>query len=151
MNKQKQKDLRKGLKMEDTLKPVFENKFGLLNKTHHYHSFDFENDNVLIELKTRNVNWKQYDSLIFSMKKIEYLRKNNITKDAYIFWKLNNGLYYWKYNEEELQVMIGGRNDRGKDEYESCVYIKNEYIKNYNDLPFLQFQYDEKSKHIDEK
>ena len=93
MNKQKQKDLKQGLEMEDILKPVFENKFGELNKTHHYHSFDFENDNVLIELKTRNINWGQYDSLMFSKKKIDYLRNNNITKDAYFFFKLKDGLF----------------------------------------------------------
>ena len=151
MNKVKRADMKKGLAMEDTLKPLFETKFGFLNKTKHYHSFDFENNDVLIELKTRNVNWLRYESLMFSMKKIKYLRNNNITKDAYIFWKLNDGLYYWKYNEEELEVMIGGRNDRGLNEYEECVYIKNEYIKNYNDLPFLPFQYDESSKHKDEQ
>lgn len=151
MNSQKRKDMKMGLTMEDTLKPVFESKFGKLNKTHHYHSFDFENENVLIELKTRNVLWKQYDSLMFSKKKIDYLEKNNITKDAYIFWKLKDGLYYWKYNKEELNIMIGGRNDRGKNEYETCIFIKNEYIKNYNDLPFQPFKYDESSKHKDEK
>ena len=143
MNKIKQEDLKKGLQMEDTLKPIFETKFGLLNKTHHYHSFDFENDDVLIELKTRNVNWKQYESLMFSNKKLKYLIKNNIKKDVYFFWKLNNGLYYWKYNKDELDIMIGGRNDRGKNEYEECVYIMNKYIKNYNDLPFLPFEFDE--------
>lgn len=151
MNTQKQKDLKQGLEMEDILKPVFENKFGKLNKTHHYHSFDFENDNALIELKTRNINWGQYDSLMFSKKKIDYLRNNNITKDAYFFFKLKDGLFYWKYNEEELYINIGGRNDRGKNEYYDCVYIKNEYIKNYNDLQFVPFKYDEKSKHKDEK
>ena len=56
-----------------------------------------------------------------------------------------------KYNEEELEVMIGGRNDRGISEYEECVYIKNEYINNYNDLAFIPFQYDESSKHKDEQ
>ena len=79
-NEVKKADMKKGLEMENTLKPLFETKFGFLNKTHHYHSFDFENENVLIELKTRNVDWLRYDSLMFSMKKIEYLRKNNITK-----------------------------------------------------------------------
>tara|TARA_R110000787_G_scaffold259993_1_gene365271 strand:- start:119 stop:574 length:456 start_codon:yes stop_codon:yes gene_type:complete len=151
MNKVKRADMKKGLAMEDTLKPLFETKFGFLNKTKHYHSFDFENNDVLIELKTRNVNWLRYESLMFSMKKIKYLRNNNITKDAYFFWKLNDGLYYWKYNEEELEVMIGGRNDRGISEYEECVYIKNEYINNYNDLAFIPFQYDESSKHKDEQ
>ena len=71
-NEVKKADMKKGLEMENTLKPLFETKFGFLNKTHHYHSF------------------------------------------------------------------------------EKCVYIKNEYIKNYNDLPFLPFQYDESSKHDDE-
>tara|TARA_R110000868_G_scaffold301346_1_gene561799 strand:+ start:78 stop:533 length:456 start_codon:yes stop_codon:yes gene_type:complete len=150
MNKKKIEDLNIGLKMEEILHPLFENKFGKLNKTRHYHSFDYENDNVLIELKTRNVKWKQYPSLMFSKKKIDYLVNNKIKKDAYFFFKLTDGIFYWKYNEDEMLLAIGGRNDRGQNEYSECVFIKNEFIKNYNDLEFQKYEYDENSKHKDE-
>ena len=151
MNAQKQADLKMGLQMEDVLKPVFESKFGELNKTHQYHSFDYENENVFIELKTRNAKWKQYPSLMFSTKKIDYIKNNNITKDVYFFWKLTDGLYYWKYDEDEYEIHRGGRNDRGRNEYTNVVYIQNEYIKNYNELPFQNYQYDESAKHNDEQ
>ena len=41
---QKWKDLNQCLTMEDALLPVFENKFGKLNKTSKYDVFDFIND-----------------------------------------------------------------------------------------------------------
>ena len=47
-----------------------------------------------------------------------------------------DGLYYWKFNKDEYTINIGGRNDRGKNEYQDVVYINNEFIKNYNDLSF---------------
>lgn len=140
MNAIKKQDLRNGLKMEEILKPVFENKFGLLNYTPHFDNFDYENDNVLIELKTRKCAWLQYPSLMFSTAKIKKAIKlnedPNFNKEIYFFWKLSDGLFYWKYNHEEYEINIGGRDDRGKNEYQNVVYIKNEFIKNYNDLSF---------------
>lgn len=129
----KYKDLHKGLKMEDALKPVLEQKFGDLNKTKQYDSFDFINDKYILELKTRNANWGQYPSLMFNESKLN--KAKLITdKDVYFFWKLKDGLYYWKYKEGEYNINMGGRTDRGKCEINSCAFINNEYIKNYNDL-----------------
>ena len=50
---QKYKDMNLGLTMEDALKPVLENKFGELNKTHHWHSFDFENNLISCQLRLK--------------------------------------------------------------------------------------------------
>ncbi len=123
--------IKMGLDMEEVLHPVFESKFGKLNKTSKFHNFDFENENVLVELKTRNVVWGQYPSLMFNQAKIDYLNENNITKDAYFFWKLKDRLVYWKFNAEEYRP-----NDCG-----GCVYIENQYIKNYNDLEFQKWEF----------
>ena len=49
-----QEKIKMGLDMEAILHPVFESKFGKLNQTSQYHNFDYENDNVLVELKNRN-------------------------------------------------------------------------------------------------
>jgi hypothetical protein len=140
MNNIKRHDIANGLKMEEILKPIFENKFGQLEYTSHYDNFDYSNDNVLIELKNRNAKWKQYPSLMFSTAKLKKAQKLNKDKDfnkeIYFFWKLKDGLFYWKYDEAEYEINIGGRNDRGCDEYQEVVFIKNEYIKNYNDLSF---------------
>jgi hypothetical protein len=129
----KYKDLHKGLKMEDALKPILENKFGELNKTKQYDSFDFINDNYVLELKTRNANWGQYPSLMFNESKLNKAKEIK-DKDVYFFWKLKDGLYYWKYKEGEYNINMGGRTDRGKCEINRCAFINNEYIKNYNDL-----------------
>ena len=128
-----------GTRMERILKPVFENKFGTLNLTDKYNNFDYFNNNVLIELKTRNINWGQYDSLIFSTAKlnkaIELTNDKDFKKEIYFFWKLKDGLFYWKFNKNETDVHVGGTlNASGQ--YQDVVYIKNEYIKNYNDLSF---------------
>ena len=117
------KQLHQGLKMEAALKPVIENKFGNLNKTAHFDSFDFVNDDYMIELKTRNIKWLQYPSLMFNITKIE--KAKTITdKDVYFLWKLQDGLFYWKYKEGEYEI-----NNNTK-----CCYVKNEFIKNYNEL-----------------
>tara|TARA_R110001606_G_scaffold367242_1_gene522687 strand:+ start:99 stop:494 length:396 start_codon:yes stop_codon:yes gene_type:complete len=126
-----QEKIKMGLDMEAILHPVFESKFGKLNQTSQYHNFDYENDNVLVELKTRNVVWKQYPSLMFNQAKIDYLTENNITKDAYFFWKLKDSLVFWKFNKDEYRP-----NDCG-----GCVYIENQYIKNYNDLEFQKWEF----------
>jgi len=139
MNK-KQLDISHGLKMEEILKPIFENKFGSLNYTRHFDNFDYENDNVMIELKTRNCKWGQYPSLIFSTAKIDKAVKlsqdPNFKKEIYFFWKLNDGLFYWKYDPDEWAINSGGRNDRGINEWQDVVHIDNQFIKNYNDLEF---------------
>lgn len=136
---QKYKDMNLGLNMEDALKPVLENKFGELKKTHHYHSFDFENDKYLIELKTRRIKFGQYPTLIFSEKKLikaRKIKKENPNIKIFFFWKCNDGLFYWEYSEEgdEYFIASGGRRDRGSDEIENVVNVKIDYIKNFNDL-----------------
>tara|TARA_R100000951_G_C2637077_1_gene179647 strand:- start:239 stop:664 length:426 start_codon:yes stop_codon:yes gene_type:complete len=129
----KWKDLNQGLKMEDALLPIFENKFGKLIKTKQYHVFDYINDKYILELKTRNIKFGQYQSLMFGKNKLDKAKETK-DKDFYIFWKLQDGLYYWKYKEGEYKVAKGGRKDRGKDEINDLCFIDNEYIKNYNDL-----------------
>jgi hypothetical protein len=131
---QQWKDLNQGFEMEDALHPVFENKFGKLNKTEKYDVFDFKNDKYIIELKTRNIKFGQYPSLMFGKNKLEEAQKIN-DKEIYFFFKLEDGLYYWKYNENgEYFIRDGGRKDRGKDEIKKYVYVKNKYLKNFNDL-----------------
>ena len=138
LNDKQKADMKMGLNMEEALKPVFENKFGTLSYTKHFDNFDYENDKYLIELKTRKARWGQYPSLMFSTAKIRkaelLFSDETFTKDIYFFWKLTDGLYYWKYQVGEYEVAIGGRNDRGMNEYQNVVYIMNQYIKNYNDL-----------------
>ena len=53
----------------------------------------------------------------------------NFLKKIYIFWKLKDGLYYWKYNKDEYKISIGGRNDRGCNEYQDVVFIDNSWIQ----------------------
>lgn len=126
-------DLNQGLKMEDALHPIFENKFGKLNKTNKYDVFDFINEKYVIELKTRNVKYGQYPSLMFGKNKLDAAKLIK-DKEIYFFFKLTDGLYYWKYKEGEYKIAKGGRKDRGRSEIKDCIFIDNEYLQNYNDL-----------------
>tara|TARA_R110000824_G_scaffold2946_3_gene13458 strand:- start:406 stop:876 length:471 start_codon:yes stop_codon:yes gene_type:complete len=98
---------------------------------------DYENEDTLIELKTRRVPFGKYESLMFGFNKVVYIEeriKNGEKKDAYIIWKLTDGVYYWKYNENEYSIKSGGRRDRGKLEFNDCAYVKNKYIHSIYDL-----------------
>lgn len=112
---------------------------------------DYENEDTLIELKSRRVPFGKYESLMFGYNKIIYIEKaiaNCEKKDAYIIWKLTDGIYYWKYNKDEYEVKSGGRRDRGKIEFNDCAYVKNKYIHNINDLCEVEYESEEKTEVI---
>ena len=45
-------------------------------------------------------------------------------KDIYFVFKFTDGLFYYKYNcNDVLENGMGGRSDRGKQEYKPYVYI----------------------------
>lgn len=97
-----------------------------------YYEFDFYNDNMFIELKTRRINFNQYPTLMFGYNKFlkgeELLRQNEKLKIYYLF-SLNNGLYYWEHKSSPYTTKISGRCDRGKDEYHKCIHIETQYLK----------------------
>lgn len=75
--------------------------------------FDFYDDNIFVELKTRKdikynngkfyFKEKELDSLIFDAVKMrsayQYNKRNKCNADFYIVWKIHNDKYfYWKIN-----------------------------------------------------
>ena len=57
-----------------------------------------------------------------------------MTRPVYFCFNFEDGLYYWKYNKEDLEngnvvIRKGGRNDRGIDETKDYGYIKTEILK----------------------
>ena len=97
-----------------------------------YFEFDFYNDNMFIELKTRRINFKQYPTLMFGYNKFvkgEELLSQNPNLKIYYLFSLNNGLYYWEHNSSPYTTKISGRCDRGKAEYHNCIHIEHQYIK----------------------
>ena len=133
MNPIAEADLKFGLEAEKIIKKHLEETFGNLTKTEDpYHNLDFYNDKVYVEFKRRRCTYGQYPDLMFELCKIEK-GLELIEEGVRIFfvWGCNNGSYYWELKERDKEYFkaMGGRNDRGKDEYKILAHIKNRYIK----------------------
>ena len=106
-----------------------------LVKLDYYNTFDFynEQENVYIELKSRNCQVNTYTSTMVGMNKINKARlliKKNFT--VYFFFYFTNSnysecdLYYWKFNLldfDKCEFKSGGRIDRLKNEIKKYFYI----------------------------
>ena len=101
--------------------------------------FDFVSVNKFIEIKKRNFDYSKYPDTMIGLNKINYA-KENPDKEFYFVFVFNDGLYYWKYNnEDKLNYRKGGRFDRGYNEIKDYCYIpinllKNISIDNINEL-----------------
>jgi hypothetical protein len=131
MNTQFEKDYKLGKESEVQSHPDL-NKIFNCNLTHdpqEYAHFDFFNDNILVELKTRPRTFFkdgqfytttrdgrtiQIDSLYFDAPKMRFgfqmnkrLKKNNEKiKDYYIVWKCSGQYFYWKINWDKKDYFI---------------------------------------------
>ena len=110
----------------DTFKTFFNDQ--TLVRTINNSIFDFEGDNLLIELKTRtNTKDKYPDTMIGvnKIKKANVLYKKNLEMQVYFVFCFTDGLYYWKYDPTlNLRVDQGGRTDRGRLEIKSYAFIE---------------------------
>lgn len=85
--------------------------------------FDYYSDNTLVELKSRRNNHNTYPTTMVGYNKIEHANKFP-EKEAYFCFCFLDGLYCYKYNKDDkLEVRLGGRRDRGKDEIKEYCYI----------------------------
>ena len=127
-------DMKFGLTEEDKAKPILEKKYGELTKLSKYAPFDFENDEFLIEMKSRRIKHDTYNTLMINYSKIKKI-VNDDKKVVFIFNCLD-GYYYWDYNpENEFTIGTGGRCDRGCNEYYEMAYIDIKFIHSLNNLP----------------
>jgi hypothetical protein len=112
-----------GLAQEDVLLEVIKKKFGNdIIKTKERSIFDYESDNVLVELKSRRVKKDTYPDTMIGINKIDFASKSD--KEVYFAFQFTDNLYYWKYDKDELlNFRGGGRSDRGKNEYKPYCYI----------------------------
>jgi len=122
----KKTDVIAGHKNELILKEVIEIFFNVqLFQTDAYHPFDFRDGNkIFYEVKTRNVKHNKYPTTMVGQNKIE--AANLSDRDVYFIFGFTDGNYYFKYNRNVnsgLSVSIGGRNDRGREEYKPYCWI----------------------------
>ena len=98
-----------------------------LKQNKRYSTFDFNSENITIELKKRNFESTKYKDLMIGLNKIEKAQKAN--KDIYFVMILDDGIFSYKYNiDDSLNYRSGGRRDRGFNEFKKYAYIPIDYF-----------------------
>lgn len=143
MNKQKINDLEYGFRSEEEIHGILEEQFGTLFRSSKnpemgkFYPFDKYNEEYFIELKTRRILHDKHETLFFGLNKLEkadnLLKKNPFLRIFYL-WRCKDGIYGWEHRSSEYKICKRGRNDRGIDEFDDCVDIKQKYIKPLSEL-----------------
>lgn len=128
-------DLSFGLSEEEVIKPFLEEHFGELQKLGKYSPFDFENDDYLIEVKSRRIPHNKYNTLMFNYSKIEKLETYDTNKTAIFVFNCEDGIYCWEYDSSEFTISRGGRCDRGCNEYYTMAYVPVEHLVCLEEMP----------------
>lgn len=131
MNSKKCEDLRFGLNAETDILPILEKQFGELKKKKSKNDpFDFDGDNLVIELKSRRINHDKYDTLFFGKNKFNkgiFYQQEGVR--VYFVFNCLDGIYYWEQNEKECFHKRGGRFDRGRPEVQMLTNVPTKYLK----------------------
>lgn len=143
MNNIKRNDLNFGFKSEEEIHTILEQEFGTLLRSSKnpemgkFYEFDKYNEDYFIEVKTRRIKHDKYPSLFFGNNKLikgdELLKKRPDLRIFYL-WRCNDGIYGWEHKSSEYTIEKRGRCDRGKDEFDDCVDIKQEFINPLKNL-----------------
>ena len=141
---QKSRDIRFGKLNEIKVLEIL-NKYNnnIKKYKYNYSTFDFylrdENKKKIIEyeLKSRNIKYMQYPTIICGKNKFEYAKKRLLKgiKPIFLFYFLD-GLYYWELKDIDKQknefsfgkICNKKRNDKKIDD---GLFIKMEYLKKY--------------------
>lgn len=129
----KQLNIHQGLKAEAQLHQLITRRFGKdLKKTSDtYALFDFESDDTLVELKTRNVRHNQYATTMIGMNKVAAGLKQ-INKEVIFVFSFIDGIYYYQLDVNDLPnftIGIGGTSKRGRDERANYLFIPVNALK----------------------
>jgi len=109
---------------------------------------DFRNSQIIGELKSRTCNHDKFQETMFGYNKILHLEGlEGDKRDWYFYFLFYDGLYMWRYNEDEFVVRLYPNYDRGVEDY-AYVDIKNlicitKNIKNMSDTAKLMKTYKE--------
>lgn len=125
-------DLEFGIKSELNNFNIFRQHFqdnSLLPSKSRTALFDFEGEKICVELKTRRNVYNKYPTTMIGKNKIDYCKDKD--KDFYFCFAFLDGLYFWKYNTNDLDKFSyckGGRFDRGRAEINNYAYIPIEML-----------------------
>jgi len=103
-----------------------------LKPTNNFFVYDYVSKDCYVELKSRRNYLNTYSTTIVGKNKMDYAETSD--RPVYFVFSFIDGLYYWKYNKKDLQngnviFDIGGRCDRGRDEYKTYAYIKTSILQ----------------------
>jgi hypothetical protein len=122
-----EKEYNEAINKEIKFLPIIKNYFKLDNliMTSQYHRFDYEDENTLIELKTRKIRHNIFPTLMFSNDKIKYGLLQN--KKMIFIFEYSDITLYIKYDKELFKnyvvKYINNRSDRGIMEYMNAIFI----------------------------
>ena len=121
-------DSKFGIEKENEYHELLKNKIDLsLEKNaYKYALFDYIGDKCFIELKSRRIGSTKYRDTMIGCNKLLFAR--NCAKDVYFVFAFDDGVFYYKFNNEHYDTGIirsayGGRDNRGKDEKKPYCYI----------------------------
>ena len=123
-------DLSFGISSEINLLDTFKTFFNdqTLVRTSESSIFDYEGNNILVELKTRTNKKDKYPDKMIGLNKVKKasaMMKKNLELEVYFVFSFTDGLYYWKYDPKvPIKVEQGGRTDRGRQEIKSYAFIQ---------------------------
>lgn len=138
-------DMSFGFGEEETIKPKLEEHFGKLQKLDKYNPFDFENEEFIIEVKSRRIPHDKYNSLMFNYSKLEKLEGYEDKKEAIFVFNCEDGIFYWVYDSSQFTIGRGGRCDRGCNEYSVMAFVPIEHIKSIETMPTFNDFYEEEN------
>lgn len=133
MNYLKKKDIQFGESKEINLLEDINKHFNTkLKKLGKMHPFDFTNEEYshYFELKSRRCRLRTYAETMIGMSKIKFIHHHPNRNYTFLF-SFTDGLYYIDYDKElfdTFRVDVGGRCDRGEDEYKDHLYIPFESL-----------------------
>lgn len=127
-------DLNYGVAKEIELLEKIKNKFSssLELVVDRYFVFDYECEECYVELKSRRNTYDKYTDTMVGKNKLDYAEHAN--RAVYFCFNFTDGLYYWKFNPDDIEnnnvtFKVGGRCDRGRNEYKDYAYIKTSILK----------------------
>ena len=140
---QKNKDLRFGKQNEKKVLEILKKNNNTIKKyKYKYSTFDFylrdENKKKVIEyeLKSRNIKYNQYPTIICGLNKFEHAIKRLLKgiRPIFLFY-FTDGLYYWELidvDKQKNQYSFGKIcNKQRNDKTDDGLYIKMKYLKKY--------------------
>jgi len=121
-----------GDSFEQKIQPTLEGIFGPLTRrsdTDKFDVFDFSNDRVFIDVKSRRNTKRKYPTTMVGENKV--LKGLNLMMrgyEVYFVFGFTDVNCIWKLDREQYEVRHGGRMDRGNPEIKSYCYIPVKYL-----------------------